>query len=121
MNNKSKQIEEDKESKQKKILRENARLEKWNKMLQNFNHFYSNNYEKLKSRTRKGIPDSLRGLIWQIYADVGKYMQDEANNGLYEKLVADEESDIEIEGVILRDIDRTFPKHTLFKEKYGLG
>jgi hypothetical protein len=107
--------------KQKRLLRENARLEKWNKMLGNFQEFYKNNYNKLKERTRKGIPDSLRGLIWQLYANVSKYRNNQDFTDVYNKLSTDEESDLETEAVILRDIDRTFPKHTLFKEKYGLG
>lgn len=102
-------------------LRENARLEKWNKMLSNFDDFYKNNFNKLKSRTRKGVPDSIRGLIWQIYADVEKYRSKPEYANIYQELQKDDDSDIELESVILRDIDRTFPKHSLFKEKYGLG
>lgn len=107
--------------KQKRLLRENARLEKWNKMLGNFQEYYKNNYNKLKERTRKGIPDSLRGLIWQLFANVSKYRNNQDFTEVYNNLSTDEESDLETEAVILRDIDRTFPKHTLFKEKYGLG
>ncbi len=112
---------EDREAKQKRILRENARSEKWNKMLSNYDLFYKNNYNKMKERTRKGIPDSLRGLIWQLFADINKYRNDEKYKNLYSTLVNDEESDLETEAVILRDIDRTFPKHTFFKDKYGIG
>lgn len=90
-------------------------------MLNNFDDFYKNNFDKLKERTRKGIPDSLRGLIWQIFADVDKYRNDANLVDAYNNLVNDEESDLEMESVILRDIDRTFPKHTFFKDKYGLG
>ena len=105
----------------KRILRENARAEKWNKMLSNFDDYQKNNFDKLKERTRKGIPDSLRGLIWQIFADINKYRNDEKYANLYNNLISDEESDLETESVILRDIDRTFPKHTFFKDKYGIG
>jgi fructose-1,6-bisphosphatase/inositol monophosphatase family enzyme len=90
-------------------------------MLGNFDIYFTKNFKKLKSRTRKGIPDSIRGLIWQLYADISKYRDDEALKDLYIKLVNDENVDVETESVILRDIDRTFPKHTFFKEKYGLG
>lgn len=90
-------------------------------MLSNFDDFYKNDFNKLKTRTRKGVPDSIRGLIWQIYADVEKYRSKTENVNLYQELQKDYESDLELESVILRDIDRTFPKHSLFKEKYGLG
>ena len=90
-------------------------------MLSNFDIYYSKNFNKLKSRTRKGIPDSIRGLIWQLYAEINKYREDSSMDGLYNKLITDENVDVETESVILRDIDRTFPKHTFFKDKYGLG
>jgi hypothetical protein len=90
-------------------------------MLSNFDIYYSKNFNKLKSRTRKGVPDSIRGLIWQLYAEVNKYRDDETLKDFYNKLVDDDYCDVETESVILRDIDRTFPKHTFFKEKYGLG
>lgn len=96
-------------------------MEKWNKMLSNFDEYYKKNYNKLKSRTRKGIPDSIRGLIWQIYAEVEKFRSNPKNVNLYQELQKDDNSDLELESVILRDIDRTFPKHSLFKDKYGLG
>jgi fructose-1,6-bisphosphatase/inositol monophosphatase family enzyme len=90
-------------------------------MLINFDDYYKNNFEKLKERTRKGIPDSLRGLIWQTFADIEKFRNDNNYKNVYNNLVNDENSDLITESVILRDIDRTFPKHTFFKEKYGLG
>jgi hypothetical protein len=90
-------------------------------MISNFETYYSKNFYKLKSRTRKGIPDSLRGLIWQLYAEIYKYRDDESLKDLYIKLCNDGNVDVETESVILRDIERTFPKHTFFKEKYGLG
>jgi hypothetical protein len=112
---------ENKEEKQKKLLRENARMEKWNEMLKDFDNYHKKHFEKLKSRTRKGIPDSVRGLIWQIYAEINKYRKDETLQNVYENILNDEASDLNTESVILRDIDRTFPKHTFFKDKYGLG
>ncbi len=90
-------------------------------MLSNFDQFYKDKFDKLKERTRKGVPDSLRGLIWQVLADIKVYRNDEKLTNVYNNFVNDEESDLETESVILRDIDRTFPKHTFFKDKYGLG
>ncbi len=91
-------------------------------MLINFENFYLNNFKKLKSRTRKGIPDSIRGLMWQIYADIEKYRSKPENANLYQELLKEGENpDLDLECVILRDINRTFPKHTLFKDQYGLG
>ncbi len=116
------------EDKKKRLLRENARLEKWNNMLTNFEQYKKNNFSKLKQRTRKGVPDSLRGLIWQLYAKIDQYRNqldnsgnDSYSNNIFNTLVNEEECDLETESYILRDIDRTFPKHSFFKDKYGLG
>lgn len=94
-------------------------MEKWNFMIKNFDDFYTNKFEKIKSRARKGIPDCLRGFVWQYLGRVNKYLQ--KNVGFYLSLLKDDKINTEDENLILRDIDRTFPKHTFFKEKYGLG
>ena len=104
---------QDKES----LLQLNARLEKWNYMLSNFDDFMKNHYSKLKERVRKGIPDSLRGYVWQKILNVDEefYKKD-----LYIQL-NDESGDQSLEEVIIKDIDRTFPKNTFFNQKYGGG
>ena len=104
---------QDKES----LLQLNARLEKWNYMLSNFDDFMKNHYSKLKERVRKGIPDSLRGYVWQKILNVDEefYKKD-----LYVQL-NDESGDQSLEEVIIKDIDRTFPKNTFFNQKYGGG
>ena len=100
----------------KTLLRINARLEKWNYMIQNYDEFSSKNKVLLKSRTRKGIPDSLRGYVWQLFADKDKYYVKD----LYQKLENEPvKEDLEI--VIIKDLDRTFPLCQFFREKYGNG
>ncbi len=42
------------------LLTINARTEKWRYMLENLNKYKTKKRKKLKERTRKGIPDSLR-------------------------------------------------------------
>ena len=96
-------------------------MEKWNYMIKNFDDFYENNFNKIKSRSRKGIPDCLRGYVWQYLGGVQKHLSNDKNKGLYNSLLKEENVNTEDENLILRDIDRTFPKHTFFKEKYGLG
>lgn len=54
----SKKIEKNKKN---QLLKINARVEKWNHMLTKFDVYQTSKFSKLKSRTRKGIPDSLRG------------------------------------------------------------
>ena len=94
-------------------------MEKWNYMMINFDSFYKDNKEKVKSRARKGVPDCLRGIIWQYFGRVENYL--EKNPGLYKSFLTEDIINSEDVNVILRDVDRTFPKNTLFQDKYGLG
>ena len=106
----------DEKEKTEKLLTINARIEKWDYMLNNFNEFKNNRFYKLKSRTRKGIPDSLRGYAWQKISGVDKFYK----KNLYQQLEK-EPMDKTIEDIIINDIDRTFPKCQFFKDKYGNG
>ncbi|XP_011304612.1 rab GTPase-activating protein 1-like isoform X2 [Fopius arisanus] len=65
--------------------------------------------------TRQGIPEALRGEVWQRLSncDNSLDMMDK-----YRILITKESS---CESVILRDINRTFPAHDFFKETGGLG
>lgn len=109
------------EETQLKLLRDNARTEKWNEMLKDFDTHFKNRSSKLKSRTRKGIPDCLRGYIWQVYADVKSLKSSSQDDQIYFKLKTQEPINDDMENVIFRDINRTFPKNVFFKEKYGQG
>ena len=112
--------EEEKETKRKEMLKTNARIEKWNVMIEQISAIPNSELlkrSKLKSRTRKGIPDSLRGFIWQTFADVNQYYKAD----LYKQLCESKDIDEETETVILKDLDRTFPHIYHFKDKYGTG
>jgi hypothetical protein len=98
------------------LLLYNVRLEKWNYMLNNYENFYKNHFLKLKERTRKGIPDSLRGYAWQKIINLDEFYEKD----LYQYL-NEQEPEKSVVAVIIKDIDRTFPKCSFFKEKYGGG
>jgi hypothetical protein len=98
------------------LLQINARLEKWNYMLNRYEEFSTKKRELLKSRTRKGIPDSLRGYAWQLFAEKQKYYVPKIYNELENKPIKED-----LEMTIIKDLDRTFPFLQFFKEKYGNG
>ena len=94
----------------------NINNEKWQDMLEHYKKYQTLKKYKLKSRTRKGVPDNLRSYVWQLFAEKDKLVE----KNLFEKLDK-EEIDKETELTIIKDLDRTFPMCQLFKEKYGKG
>ena len=98
------------------LLKINARMEKWNYMIANYGEFSTNKFNKLKSRTRKGVPDSLRSYIWQLFAEKEKYYEKD----IFKKLDSIRIKE-ELDTVIIKDLDRTYPNCQLFKDKYGNG
>ena len=110
-------IKSETDQKPEDLLKINARLEKWNTMIKDFDGNLKNNFfNKIKERTRKGIPDSLRAFVWQKFAEYDKYYIKD----LYKNL-ENEKSNLDYESVILKDLDRTFPQQIHFKTKYGTG
>ena len=110
------QIEDKNHLSKTQLLTINARTEKWRYMLEHIDVYKGKKKNKLKERTRKGIPDSLRGYIWQLFSKMDKYYMKD----LFQSLEK-EKLDSEIEMTIIKDLDRTFPSCQLFKDKYGAG
>ena len=92
-------------------------------MLENFNLYKTSKYSKLKERTRKGIPDSMRGYAWIKIAGIAEFKKGKEN--LYKNLLSNiKENDFidkKEEDVIIRDLHRTFPKSIIFSPKLGEG
>ena len=113
-------IENEKQEKDKKskeyLLLINSRTEKWIYMLEHYDIFSTKKFSKLKQRTRKGIPDSLRSNVWQLFADMKKFYKKD----LFNK-ISGEKLDEETEETIIKDLDRTYPSCQLFTDKYGNG
>jgi hypothetical protein len=74
--------------------------------------------EKLKARARKGVPDSLRGMVWPRFSGAQAMMEAEGNRGVYQDLVS-RKADMGTEVQLRKDITRTFPKHVFFKNVAG--
>lgn len=66
-------------------------------------------------KIRRGIPDPLRGLVWQAILGA----RDTNLEGLYERL--SEERNGPFESVIERDLTRTFPQVEMFRREGGEG
>ena len=79
---------------------------------------------KLKSRARKGIPDSIRGIAWPILAGIDQIVPEEHQGGgkqewmrelLHQSLSRDQLI------AIFNDVPRTLPQHIFFAESQGTG
>eukprot|EP00298_Acanthocystis_sp_HF-20_P011761 c19560_g1_i1.p1 GENE.c19560_g1_i1~~c19560_g1_i1.p1 ORF type:complete len:417 (-),score=137.36 c19560_g1_i1:91-1341(-) len=97
----------------KDLRKENERLVKWQKMLADFPKFRVEHAEKLASRTRKGVPDAVRSLVWKNLAGTHK----DNNNQPYSlpdllKRPIPEACETQIK----KDLARTFPSHEFFSQ-----
>ncbi|PPS09432.1 hypothetical protein GOBAR_AA11216 [Gossypium barbadense] len=101
--------------------REARRVRKWRKMIgvggSDWKHYVRRKPHVVKRRIRKGIPDCLRGLVWQLISGSRDLLL--MNPGVYEQLVIYETSASELD--IIRDISRTFPTHVFFQQRHGPG
>ncbi|XP_021760064.1 EVI5-like protein isoform X2 [Chenopodium quinoa] len=101
--------------------REERRVRKWRKMIgvggSDWKHYVKRKPLVVKRRIRKGIPDCLRGLVWQLISGSRDLLL--MNPGVYEQLVIYETSASELD--IIRDISRTFPSHVFFQQRHGPG
>lgn len=93
-------------------------LEQWRVICTDFHRFRARVPDRCKVLIRQGIPEFLRGAIWQKLA-LSRELLQKFPKDLYEQMrktkVAPSEGDI------VRDINRTFPKHKLYTDKQGLG
>ncbi|XP_039253519.2 rab GTPase-activating protein 1-like [Styela clava] len=90
-------------------------LTDWGDVLQRWRADFKQRPTGLKQLVRKGVPNALRGEVWQLLA--GCYDNDTMLEN-YRILIS---KDSPQEAVIQRDIHRTFPAHDFFKETGGLG
>lgn len=72
---------------------------------------------KVQRRVRKGVPDQLRGLVWQLLSG-GRELA-VAHEGRYGELVGAPPGPRDAE--IVRDLNRTFPSHVYYQQRQGPG
>ena len=103
------------------------RCQKWFEMIHDIKMGKKIDIPKLKSRARKGIPDSMRGIAWPTLSksedvlpieysqDGSRAKQNWVRGLLCRKL---NRSDL---SSIYKDISRTLPQHIYFQEDLGTG
>lgn len=89
-------------------------LELWNQLIKNWDQ-QSDRPEKISELVLDGIPDKLRGHVWQLLSNAIDQTE------LVEKYHDFLNQPCPSEQVIMRDIHRTFPAHDYFKESGGKG
>ncbi|KAF8782125.1 Rab GTPase-activating protein 1 like protein [Argiope bruennichi] len=92
-----------------------TQLEGWSAVLLKWRQNLTQRPKHLTSLVRRGIPEALRGEVWQLLA--GCHDQKEIIE-TYKSLV---NKDSTYESIIQRDIYRTFPANELFNERNGTG
>eukprot|EP00943_MAST-04B_sp_MAST-4B-sp1_P004690 g4690.t1 len=102
---------------QKRSQRKRLRLQKWRRMMSQWEHFEQKYPGKIRQRIRKGIPNILRGHMWMSLTGAGVAKYHNAN--VYNECLFAPNSGLE--ETISRDISRTFPKHQQFRVTGGLG
>ncbi|KAF8516735.1 RabGAP/TBC [Hysterangium stoloniferum] len=90
---------------------ENIDWDFWGEVMADYHLFARENSDELARAIESGIPNSLRGMMWQL-------MQDPELEAEYARLL--KETCIH-EKAIMRDLGRTFPHHDYFLDGQGIG
>ena len=92
--------------------------DQWTKLLQTWDPTtLERKHKKIKKLCRVGIPQSLRGKVWQHLSGSQSLLTE--NPKKYKDLVNAPE--LPIYDVIERDIHRCYPNHVLFRKLHGIG
>jgi cell division protein FtsB len=86
----------------------------WGKVMVDYEGVARKQTSLLTKKIRQGIPDSLRGTLWQL---ISKSKNQELEKTYAELL----KENTTYEKIIRRDISRTFPDHDFFKDSEGQG
>ncbi|CAI5492035.1 unnamed protein product [Closterium sp. Naga37s-1] len=103
------------------FIKEEREVRRWRAMIglgpMDWNLYERKHPREVKKRIRQGVPDCLRGIVWQLLSGSREFLL--MNEGAYEHMLLYELSNNEMD--IIRDINRTFPTHVYFMQKHGPG
>ncbi|GJP65605.1 hypothetical protein CLOP_g22477 [Closterium sp. NIES-67] len=103
------------------FIKEEREVRRWRAMIglgpMDWNLYQRKHPREVKKRIRQGVPDCLRGIVWQLLSGSREFLL--MNEGAYEHMLLYELSNNEMD--IIRDINRTFPTHVYFMQKHGPG
>ena len=108
----------------KALAKLRSREIKWRNMLQEWPKYSTTNKKKLRERVRKGIPNSLRGIVWRhLLLGMEEVTPVPSKDLIALRTLKPSATDplSEYFGIIDNDLHRTFPKHELFDVRDGLG
>ena len=98
--------------KSKLLLKEEKKAFKWLEIIKNWET--KKNSKKILKYCDKGIPDSVRGMVWRLLADCDEEI---SNSDVQYSQLLERNSTPEVKEQIHKDIHRTMPNHILFEEK----
>ncbi|EIE75616.1 hypothetical protein G6F46_010679 [Rhizopus delemar] len=84
----------------------------WDLIITDFHKVIQTDYESFRIHLSRGVPPSLRGMLWQLFSDAANDCLEEK----YRKLLNEPSPH---EKLIQRDLPRTFPKIDYFNTKEG--
>jgi hypothetical protein len=97
---------------------ENRRTMKWLDMFSKWDKVKSSGI--VKRRIRKGIPDALRAKAWPLIVGSNDLPSRKKDPNLYQKLLQ-QTADPNVLEDISKDINRTFPNHSMFSGPKAIG
>ncbi|KAH9894884.1 rab-GTPase-TBC domain-containing protein, partial [Cubamyces lactineus] len=86
----------------------------WGQVINDYQGFAAEHPEQLAKAIERGIPKTLRGMVWQLMSA----SKDPELETTYLRLLKETSPH---EKAIMRDLGRTFPHHAFFTDGHGIG
>ncbi|KAJ3314740.1 GTPase-activating protein [Boothiomyces sp. JEL0838] len=86
----------------------------WGRVINDYDNIIASNPRQFRQHLRKGLPEPIRGMMWQLMSNSKSESLEEEYMGLLERQTR-------LEKIIRRDLARTFPGHEFFKDPEGPG